>query len=156
MLYKNHELNKYPEIILSDCLIVNVQKMEDTVIMQFSEYGFIKKSDMDSKYYRTGSSQIIIEGCDIDEIEIKEVRNCQLQNADYCELIHDIRMEDFMRNVNQSNWKLEIVEEFYSVGGAIYRARVRACEDSFWCYIKFRFKNIIYLWNDIKYDYLVN
>ena len=82
------------------------------MIIQFSEYGFIRKDDKDSKYYRTDDSQIVIEGCDIDEIEIREVRTCHVKTADYCELLRDITMEEFVKNVNQSKWKTEIVEEY--------------------------------------------
>ena len=144
------ELNKYPDILLSDCEVTAIEAKGNEIIVNFSEYGFFIKDSERNNYYRTNAAQIVIEGCDIENISIKEVRTQQLSEELYFESMYEIEAKDFLVNINTGKWSLEIVEEFYSIGGGLYIIRVRENENSFWCYIKLRFRNLVYLWNDIR------
>lgn len=66
--------------------------------------------------------------------------------------MYKVEAKDFLVNINTGKWRLEIVEEFYSSGGGLYIVRIRGNENSFWCYLKLQFRNLVYLWNDIRYD----
>lgn len=156
MLWKEKQHNSYPDIILSDCLIVGIQIKNGKIIVDFSEYGFIKKDSKSNKYFRTDGAQVVIEKCDIDNILIKEIRTNQLSEELYFDSTYDIKTIDFLENINTGKWKFEIVEEYYSTGGGLYIGQIRKKEDTFWCCIKISFKNLIYLWNDIKYEFPVN
>lgn len=111
-------MNRYPDIILSDCVITSIQTKEQEVIVNFSEYGFFKKDIQQNKYYRTDAAQIVIEECDIANIAIREVRTHQLSEELYFDSMYDVAPENFQKNVNMEKWSFEIVEEFYSTGEA--------------------------------------
>lgn len=146
------EINKYPDIILSDCVITNIQVKGDEITINFSEYGFFKKDSQKNKYFRTDAAQIVFEQSDIDNICIKEIRTQRLSEDLYFDSMYDIDSPIFMENVNTGKWKFEIVEEFYSTGGALYIGKIRADDNSFWCHVKIQFKNLEYFWNEIRYD----
>ena len=147
--------NLYPAIILSDCPIAEIQRKDNNLVLTFSNYGFIKK-ETDNKYYRTEGAQIIVEGYDSEELIAKEKRTHQLSEELYFDSMFDVAFEILLENVNSGKWKLEIVEEFYAVGEAIYICQVREEEGAFWLYIKIRYKNLIYSWNKVRYDWPVN
>lgn len=152
MKWKEKGINKYPDIILSDCMITNIQGKEGEITVKFSEYGFFKKDSQSNKYFRTDTAQIVINECDVDNIFIKEIRNQKLSEELYFESMYDIEPSIFMENISTGKWKFEIVEEFYSTGGALYIGKIRADENSFWCHVKLRFKNLVYFWNEVRYD----
>lgn len=75
---EKRELNKYPDILLSDCEVTVIEVKGNEIIVNFSEYGFFIKDSKRNNYYRTNAAQIVIEGCDIANISIKEVRTQRL------------------------------------------------------------------------------
>lgn len=152
MVWQNKELNKYPEIILSDCSISSIYLETNKIIVDFSKYGFVKKSSSDNKYYCTDGARIIVEECDIDNISIKEIRMQRLNEEEYFETMYDIEPSKFGKNINDGKWKLEIVEEFYATEKAFFVGQIRTKESNFWCQIKIYYKNLVYLWNDLRYD----
>lgn len=152
MKWKEREENKYPEIILSDCQIVNVEMKGGDIVVDFSKYGFVKKDCDSNKYYRTNAAQIVIEQCDMDNLAIKEIRTQQLSEEMFFDSIYDVEPKDFCENINTGKWKFEVVEEFYSTKRALYIGQIRGNEKNFWCCVKLQFKNLVYLWNDIRYD----
>ncbi len=153
MIWKEKGINKYPDIILSDCLITNIQTKGSEVTIKFSEYGFVKKDSQRNKYYRTDAAQIVIEQCEIEDISIKEIRTQRLSEDLYFDSMYDVERKVFLENINAGKWKFEIVEEFYSTGGGLYIGQIRGDQHSFWCHVKLQFKNLVYFWNDIRYDY---
>ena len=155
MMWKEKGYNLYPDIILSDCTVSEIQVKDNGLVLIFSDYGFIKK-DMDNKYYRTEGAEIVIEGYNNEELFIKEIRTHQLSEEIFFDSMNDIEFEKLLRNVNSGKWKLEIVEEFYSTGGGVYICQIRDEEDCFWIYIKMRYRNLIYLWNSIRHDWSIN
>ena len=61
----------------------------------------------------------------------------------------------FMKNINKRKWTFEVVEEFYSAGRALYIGMIhnkKKKHKSFWCCVKLQFKELLYLWNEIRYD----
>lgn len=153
MIWKNRELNRYPDIILSDCKVIDIQVKENKITVNFSEDGFFVKDSERKSYYRTDTAQLVMESCDVANISIKEIRTQRLSEELYYDSMYDVESQDFIENINTGKWRLEIVEEFYSVGGGVYSVRIRCNESPFWCYIKLQFKNLVYMWNDIRYDY---
>lgn len=153
MIWKNKKINNYPCIILSDCTIKNIQVVENEITVNFSEDGFFVKDINEKKYFRTDVAQLIIESCDIADIEIKEIRTHQLSEEIYYESMYDVEPNEFNENINSGKWKAIVVEEFYGSGGGLYRVHMRSGESYFWCHIKLQFKNLIYLWNEIRYDF---
>jgi len=152
MKWKHKELNKYPDILLSDCSLTNIALEGNQIIVNFSEYGFFKRDSQEDKYYRTDGSQIVIEGCDYDNISIKEIRTQQMSEELYFETMYEIEIKDFIENINTGKWRLEIVEEYYAMGSGFYISQIRTNNNCFRCYINIRFKNLTYLWSDIGYD----
>ena len=155
MAWKEKGYNLYPDIILSDCVISEIQAKDNELVFTFSNYGFIKK-EMDNNYYRTDGAEIIVEDYSREELFIKEKRIHQLSEELYFDSMFDVTLESLLRNVNLGKWKLEIVEEFYATGEGIYICQVREEESRFWVYIKMRYRNLIYLWNEVKHDWPVN
>lgn len=152
MKENNQGIDLYPNVILSDCVITKISLNDIGVVVGFSAYGFIKKED-DNKYYRTDGAEIVIEGLDMDNISIKEIRTQQLSEELYFDSMYDISTKDFCEKINSKEWKFEVVEEFYSTGGAMYIGQIRNGNKPFWCYIKIRYTNLRYLWNNVRYDW---
>lgn len=152
MIWKEKGINKYPDIILSDCLITNIKVNESEVIINFSEYGFFKKDDLQNKYFRTDAAQIVMQHCDIANISIKEIRTHHLSEELYFDSMYDVKAKVFLENINTEKWQFEIVEEYYSTGRGMYIGQIIENEKSFWCHVKVQFKNLVYFWNGIRYD----
>lgn len=155
MIWRKKGYNLYPDIILSDCTISGIQIKDNKLVLTFSDYGFIKK-DKDNKYYRTEGAEIVVEGYEREELSIKELRTHQLSEEIYFDSIYDIEFEKFQENVNSGKWELEIVEEFYSTGRCLYICQIREDENCFEIYFKIRYRNLIYLWNSIRFDWPFN
>lgn len=151
MMWKERGINKYPEIILSDCLISKIEKNEDDFAIDFGKQGFFVKDLKKNTYYRTASAQIIVKGCDINNITIKEVRTQQLSDELFFESMYDVKADHFLDNINSEKWKFEVVEEFYSAVGALYIGWVSNGEKSFWCCVKLQFKELLYLWDEVQH-----
>jgi len=143
----------YPDVVLSDCYIANIEVIKGEIILNFSELGIFKKDIKKNNYYRTKGAQVIIKGCDFDAISIKEIRTQKLSEDLYYESMYDIDAKIFFDNINSGKWKMEIVEEFHSMQKGFYTVRIRTEQDAFWCHIKLYYKNLIYSWGDIRYDY---
>ena len=152
MIWNKREFNQFDNISLSDCHISKIQKMENNIVIDFSEYGFFVRDSKNNRFYRTDGAQIIIEDCDIDSVSIKEIRIHKLSGDTYFETMYDVQIEDFIKNINEGMWKLEIVEEYPLKGKGYYIIWVNEGENCFWCHIKLRYKNLIYMWNKIKYN----
>lgn len=155
MEWKEKDYDLYPNVILSDCAISEIQIRDNNLKFIFSNYGFIKK-DENGNYYRTEGAEIIVEDYDKDELLIKEKRLHQLSEELYFESMFDITFETLLKNVNSGKWKLEIVEEFYATGEGLYICQVREGEGAFWLFLKMRYKKLVYLWNTVRYDWPVN
>ena len=153
MIWKNIEYNKYPEIIMSDCKVNKIQIEENQVILNFSEDGFFVKDSKKQGYYRTDAAQVVLQASNIDDISIKEVRTNQLSDKVCFDSMYDVEVQDFVENINTGKWSLEIVEEYYSAMGALYSLWIKSTGTSFWCYIKLGFQNMVYKWNEIRYEY---
>lgn len=155
-MWKESGTNKYPDIILHDCLVTNIEKSGDDIAVDFGKfdssgkYGFwIIASEMP---YRTGLSRIVIKECDMDYMSIKEIRTQQLSQELFFQTVCDIEPKIFMKNINKRKWTFEVVEEFYSAGRALYIGRIhnkKKKHKSFWCCVKLQFKELLYLWNEI-------
>ena len=154
MIWKNREINKFFDISLSDCDIKNMQIEENNIIVNFSKYGFIVR-DKNNEYYRTNGAQIVIKGCDVNEISIKEVRTQRLSDDIFFETSYDIDPNKFIERINTKKWHLVIVKEFYAVKSAMYIVRMREGENRFWCHIEINFEDLEYLWNEIKFDWKI-
>ena len=160
-MWKESGINKYPNVVLHDCLVTNIEKNGDDIIVDFDrfdssgQYGFWIKDIEKNMYYRTGSSQIVIKKYDIDYTSIKEIRTQQLSEKLFFETVSDIEPKVFIKKVNMGKWKFEVVEEFYSTDRALYIGRIhtkKKNQKSFWCCIKLQFKELLYLWSEIRYD----
>lgn len=160
-MWKENGINKYPDVVLHDCLITNIEKKGEDIVVDFDrfdssdKYGFWIKDIEKNIYYRTGSSQIVIKEYDIDYISIKEIRTQQLSEEHFFQTVSDIEPKKFIKKINKGKWKFEVVEEFYSINRLLYIGRIHVAkkhQKSFWCCIKLQFKELIYLWNEIRYD----
>lgn len=154
-MWKERGINKYPEISLSDCIITNIEKSGDDIIVNFGEDGFIIKDLEKNAYYHTDPSQVIIRGCDIDNITIKEIRTQQLSEELFYNSVYEIDAKSFLKKINKGKWELQMVYEFYSCSGALYIGHIqnkKKNQKSFWCCIMLQFNELLYLWNNIRYD----
>lgn len=154
-MWKHNGINKYPEIILHDCLIANIDKEGDDIVVDFDKWGFWIKDFEKDMYYRTHSGRIVIKGYDADYLSITEIRTQQLSEKKFFETVHDIKPKRFIKNINKGKWIFEVVEEFYSDGRALYIGQVqnkKKHQKSFWCCVKLEFKELLYLWGEIRYD----
>lgn len=147
-MWKETHKNQYPDIILSDCSVVKIRVESQKIVLTFSQYGFFKKANPDSRYYRTDGGEIIITGCAIDNLSIKEVRTQQLSDDLYFETMYDIELRNFMERINKGIWRFEIVEEFYAVGKGFYTGQIHTDGGSFWCHIIVPFRDLTYCWNN--------
>ena len=154
-MWKESGINKYPEIILSDCIITNIERKGDDIVVDFGDDGFVIKDTEKDKYYRTTPSQVVIKECDIDNIDIKEIRTQQLSEELFFKTAYDVEPELFIKNINKGKWKFEVVDEFYSCVGALYVVHVqpkKKKQKSFDYCVILQFKELLYLWNEIQYD----
>ena len=160
-MWKESGINSYSEVSLHDCMITNIEKSGDDIAVDFGKYdsygtyGFWIKDIAAGTCYRTGVSRIVIKECDMDYISIKEIRTQQLSEELFFDSVCDIEPEYFMKRINKRKWTFEVVEEFYSTGRALYIGRIhykKRKKESFWCCVKLQFKELLYLWNEIRYD----
>lgn len=140
--------NQYPNVVLSDCSVIKIQVEDQRIVATFSPYGFIVKNAEDDKYYRTDGGQLIFDGCDIDILEIKEIRTERLPEETYFETMRSIELGHFLDRINSRSWVLEIVEEFYALGKGFYIGQVHTDKDTFWCHIKIYFQDLTYCWTN--------
>ena len=150
MFWNEKKFNQFDDISLSDCHITKIQKIENDVVIKFSEDGFFARDNKSNKFYRTDGAQIIIERCDIDNISIKEIRGHKLSDDIYFETMYDIQIAKFIKNINEGIWNLEIVEEYPLKGKGYYITWISEDDNYFWCHIKLQYENLIYMWNKIK------
>lgn len=153
MIWKGKQDKVYPDIILSDCLIVGITVKGEKILIDFSELGFAVKDEKSGSYYHTNGAQIVMEECELDDLSITEIRTQQLSDELYFDSVYNLENKDFLNNINSGKWEFEIVEEYYSVNGGLYLGKVWEKEESFWCCVKIRFKELKYLWNDLNYEF---
>ncbi len=153
MQWKEKDINIYPNVILSDCQIAHIEMEGDNIAIDFSKYGFFRKDNLSNKYYRTDAGKIVVEQCDVDNVSIKEIRNHQLSDDVFCNSMYDVEPSVFSNNINTGKWRFEIIEEYYASGSALYIGQIREDDKKFKCCIKVQYKDLIYLWNEIRYDY---
>lgn len=151
MQWKEHVKNNYPHIMISDCLVDEIQLVNQDIILKFSTYGIIISNKEKSNSYRTKEAQIVLENCDISNISIKYIRR-QRKITGVKNVVQDLEFNTFINNISKGVWKLEMVEEYYSVIGGMYIARIFSKRERFWCYIQINFKDISYYWNEIDYS----
>ncbi len=156
MRWKEMAVNDYPNIILSDSIVNNIQFDNGNIILNFIESGIIIKSSNDSKYYRTKAAQIILEKCDINNISIKYIHKKRWKMNMETDIVKEINWDIFMKNIQKKKWQYEIVEEFYSDIGGIFIGKVWKQKKSFWCILKIYFCNITYFWNEVDFSNCVN
>lgn len=152
MNWKEQKENAYPNIILSDCLVDEIQVNDKDIILKFLKHGFVIRDDGDAHYYRTKSAQIILKECDIDNISIQLVYRKRGVNGKVIHIIKDIELRTFFNNILKKRWSYEIIEEYYSALGGLFIGKIRESKKSMWCYIKMQFKNIVYLWDEVNYE----
>lgn len=119
MNWKEQSENAYPNIILSDCLVDEIQVDDNDIILKFLKHGFVIKDDGDSRYYRTKSAQIIVKECDIDNISIQLVYRKRGVNRKGIHIITDIELHTLLNNILTKRWSYEIIEEYYSALGGL-------------------------------------
>ena len=152
MNWKEQRENAYPDIILSDCLVDEIQVDDNDIILKFLEHGFVIRGNEDSHYYRTKSAQVIVKECDIDNISIQLVYRKREVNGKVIHIIKDIELQTFFNNTLSKRWSYEITEEYYSALGGLFIGKIRESKKSMWCYIKMQFKNIVYMWDEVDYE----
>ena len=152
MNWKEQRENAYPDIILSDCLVDEIQVDDNDIILKFLEHGFVIRDNEDSHYYRTKSAQVIVKECDIDNISIQLVYRKREVNGKVIHIIKDIELQTFFNNTLSKRWSYEITEEYYSALGGLFIGKIRESKKSMWCYIKMQFKNIVYMWDEVDYE----
>ena len=152
MNWKEQRENAYPDIILSDCLVDEIQVDDNDIILKFLEHGFVIGDDGDSRYYRTKPAQIIVKECDIDNISIQLVNRKRGVDKKGIQIITDIELHTLLNNILTKRWSYEITEEYYSALGGLFIGKIRESKKSMWCYIKMQFKNIVYLWDEVNYE----
>ena len=152
MNWKEQRENAYPNIILSDCLVDEIQVNDKDIILKFLKHGFVIKDVEDSHYYRTKSAQIIVKECDIDNISIQLVNRKRGVDKEGIRIITDIELHTFLNNILKKRWSYEIIEEYYSALGGLFIGQIIESKESMWCYIKMQFNNIVYLWDEVDYE----
>lgn len=152
MNWKEQRENAYPNIILSDCLVDEIQVNDKDIILKFLKHGFVIRDDEDLHYYRTKSAQIIMKECDIENISIQLVNRKRGVNRREIQFITDIELQTFLNHILSKRWNYEIVEEYYSALGGFFIGQITESKKSMWCYLKIQFKNIVYLWDEVNYE----
>lgn len=155
MEWKNQKENAYSNIFLSDCTFDEIYLNDNNIIIKFRKHGFIVKEDENSQYYHTKASEIIMKECDINNIMIQIIINKKRIGGKIIRIIQDIEICIFWENIAKKKWKYEIVEEYYSEMGGWFVGQIKSRKKSMWCYIQIQFKGMIYFWNEIDYDALV-
>lgn len=165
-MWKESGINKYPEIMLHDCLITNIEKEGEDIIVDFGKYkksfekyGFWISDSEKNMSYRTGESQIIIKG--YNDLLIKEIRKHQLSLPEglLMDTIYDIKPECFMKNIHKGEWRFEVVKEFYEYRRALYIGKIRIKkkkQPTFGCCVQLDYKELVYLWNEVRYDHSIS
>ena len=130
MNWKEQRENAYPDIILSDCLVDEIQVDDNDIILKFLEHGFVIRDNEDSHYYRTKSAQVIVKECDIDNISIQLVYRKREVNGKVIHIIKDIELQTFFNNTLSKRWSYEITEEYYSALGGLFIGKIRESKKS--------------------------
>ena len=154
--WQEQKKNAYPNIILSDCTIDEIYVDNHNIILQFIKQGFVIKDNVNSRYYRTKSAQVVIEECDIDNILVQYVHVKSRRGHRLIKVVKDIEFNVFLGNLLNHKWKYEIVEEYYSELGGLFIGKIKDAKNSMWCYMKLQYKDIIYFWDEINYEAFIN
>lgn len=149
MNWKNQRENAYPSIILSDCIVDEIQINNKKVILKFLTCGFVIK--VNSQYYHTKSAQVIFEQCDIDNISIQVVHNKKGLFGNK-RVLQDVDTAAFIENILNGKWKYEIVEEYYSALGGLFVGQITEAKEKMRSCVKIQFKSMVYLWDEVDYD----
>ena len=152
MNWREQRENAYPNILLSDCSVDEIQVTEKDIIIKFLKHGFVIRDDGDSRYYRTKSAQIIVKECDINNISIQLVYRKRGVSRKEIHIVKDIDLPIFLNNILTKRWSYEIVEEYYSALGGLFIGQIKESKKAMWCYIKMQFKDIVYLWDEVNYE----
>lgn len=153
MKWRNSELNKYPDIILHDCFVDEIQPINDNLVLTFSKYGFFKIIKEKNNYFRTKGGEIVVQGCLVEECSTSIVKTYQQTEQGFADLVFDIEVSDFIQKVNTKEWKLEIVEEFYASNACLFKGMIHSKQENMWCYIKLFYKSLEYQWNEVCFDW---
>ncbi|RKJ50027.1 hypothetical protein D7Y05_06405 [bacterium 1XD42-54] len=145
--WSQKELNKYPDIILTDCDITGLEAEKDKVIIEFLNDSFFLKDCSSGEYFRTNKACVIIHGCNKDSIEIFSVK-WKKRDSGKC---YDITPQKFYNKLKSQKWKCVVLEEYYCTGAGMFVVWIKTKKESFRCYISLRFSNIEYLWDEINY-----
>lgn len=145
--WNQKELNKYPDIILTDCDITELEIKKDKIIIEFLNDSFFLKDGNSGKYFRTNKACIIIHGCNKDSIEIVATK-WKKRDPGKC---YNIPPEKFYHKLRSKKWKCIVLEEYFCSGAGMFVVWIKTKKESFRCYISFKFSKIEYLWDKINY-----
>lgn len=156
--YGNRKSNQYPNIVLHDATVtkLEINGQENEITMHF-HHGFFVDPEFDQtvaeRRYASGPAQIVFEGCDIDEIKVKEIRTQKLTDDAFFEVAHPLSLETLAANINQSKWKIQINDEYFSSGTALYTSFVYAANgETLECVLEIPYKTLWYQWDKLNHD----
>ncbi len=158
MNWLNIKKNQYPSILLSDCKIDCIELKKKDIYIYFNETGFIIRNDLDNNTYHSSPSQLIIKKANLDDITIKVERSINIMSLFSLKYIRDINLNELINKINSKVWFVEFVEEFYSCMGAYYIVFIHSNNKKkkgkkYWGYINIRYVELIYMWDNILYNW---
>jgi len=92
---------------------------------------------------------------------IKEIRKHQLSLSEglLMDTIYDIKPECFIKYIHKGEWRFEVVKEFYEFRRALYIGKIhvkKKKQPAFGCCVQLDYKELVYLWNEVRYDHSIS
>ena len=150
-LYETYYDKRISSVILHDCVIDEITVKDGKICISFSTSGVYAWVETKKNHYRTGPAMVEILGCDIDNIEIQEIRMNQISQKIFYRSMYEIKPLAFVKLVNLKKIKATVLEEYYAVNSAYLVLRIKECDQKgYFAHIKIQYASLQYSWDYVR------
>lgn len=138
--YEVNTSNKiYPKISLSDCIVENIESINNNLKMRFNIFGFWVKKCEELKYNRVKNAELILLNCNFNNSSITIFKPHRFFFRKY-QIEGCIGFEELFDKINCGIWKLEIIQEYSNEMGGLFFGKIREKKGFMSCYIHIEYQ----------------
>ena len=142
MKWDHEGVNLYPLVSLSDCQVSRITFKENEIIVLF-ENGVVVSEGQSKNYVETEKAKIVLSVLE----ESTEAYKVPYGQSDYPNILFlDFPICSLEKEINEKEIKCTVVEEFYSINGAIFKIFYEKGTQLGWIYMRTNFEKITYYW----------
>ena len=132
--------NFYPKFSISDSIVDNIKVINNSIFLYFDDNGFFVKENDGDEYHRTKNAILKLNDCDLENINIFATKKKLFDgNLYYVKEYKDFN--DFLNNINNKTWGLEIIKEYWYNLGGMFIGALKDKNERMDCYIQVEYKN---------------